>query len=180
MNMFNWFANRKKTINSLIGMIRLQLFLSWQLTDSNDPFRASHQWTELTRKNREILWTRVHLMLRSYWSRIFGLIIVTENHILVKLLVVCKLNLPKPCKSSKFVNIAISIWAGFRPQEYWTRGSRKTFTRTDIARHINVVICCFFCVQNHVLDGCQQQLKNDCIYYVQVSTTVICIMFFVL
>ncbi len=48
----------QKTNNSLIRMIRLQLFLSWQLTDSNDPFRASHQWNELTRKNREISWAR--------------------------------------------------------------------------------------------------------------------------
>ncbi len=31
-------------------MIRLQLFSSRKLTDSNDPFRASLQWTELTSK----------------------------------------------------------------------------------------------------------------------------------
>ncbi len=40
----------QQTIHSQIGMIRLQLFSSRKLTDSNDPFRASHQWTELTSK----------------------------------------------------------------------------------------------------------------------------------
>ncbi len=45
-------------IHSRIGMIRLQLFSSRQFTDSKEPFRASLQWTELTRKNREISWTR--------------------------------------------------------------------------------------------------------------------------
>ncbi len=40
------------------AMIRLQLFSS-RVTDSNDPFRASLlQWTELSSKNREILWVR--------------------------------------------------------------------------------------------------------------------------
>ncbi len=38
----------QQTIHSRIGIIRLQLFSSRQLTDSNDPFRASLQWTELT------------------------------------------------------------------------------------------------------------------------------------
>ncbi len=39
-----------QTIHLLIEMIRLQLFSSRKLTDSNDPFRASLlQWTELTR-----------------------------------------------------------------------------------------------------------------------------------
>ncbi len=40
----------QQTIHSRIGMIRLQLFLSRKLTDSNEPFRASLQWTELTTK----------------------------------------------------------------------------------------------------------------------------------
>ncbi len=40
----------QQTIHSRIGMIRLQLFSSRKLTDSNDPFRASLQWTELTSK----------------------------------------------------------------------------------------------------------------------------------
>ncbi len=43
----------QQTIHSRIGMIRLQLFSSRKLTDSNDPFRASLQWTKLTRKNRK-------------------------------------------------------------------------------------------------------------------------------
>ncbi len=38
----------QQTIHSQIGMIRLQLCSSRKLTDSNDPFRASLQWTELT------------------------------------------------------------------------------------------------------------------------------------
>ncbi len=38
----------QQTIHSQIGMIRLQLFSSRKLTDSNDPFRASLQWNELT------------------------------------------------------------------------------------------------------------------------------------
>ncbi len=42
------------------------------------------------------------------------------------------------------VNIAISIWAGLRPREYWTRGSRRTFARTDVARHIRVVMLLLF------------------------------------
>ncbi len=33
-------------IHSRIGMIRKQLFSSLQLTDSNDPFRASLRWTK--------------------------------------------------------------------------------------------------------------------------------------
>ncbi len=39
-----------QTIHSRIAMIWLQLFSSRKLTDSNDPFRASLQWTELTSK----------------------------------------------------------------------------------------------------------------------------------
>ncbi len=76
----------QQTIHSRIGMIRLQLFSSQQLTDSNDPFRASLQWTELTSEEPGDLvsarW-RAQLMLRkvSYKCRILGLIIVTENNI---------------------------------------------------------------------------------------------------
>ncbi len=41
----------QQTIHSQIALIRLQLFSSRKLTDSNDPFRASLlQWTELTSK----------------------------------------------------------------------------------------------------------------------------------
>ncbi len=40
----------QQTIHSRIGMIRLQLFSSRKLTDSNESFRASLQWTELTSK----------------------------------------------------------------------------------------------------------------------------------
>ncbi len=41
----------QQTIHLQIAMIRLQLFSSRKLTDSNDPFRASLlQWTELTSK----------------------------------------------------------------------------------------------------------------------------------
>ncbi len=72
-----------QTIHSRIAMIRLQLFSSRKLTDSNDPFRASLlQWTELTSKEPGDL-VSVQLMLQkvtnSCW--ILGLIIVTENHI---------------------------------------------------------------------------------------------------
>ncbi len=48
----------QQMINSWIGMIWLHLFSSRQLTDSNDPFRASIKWTELSSKNQEILWAR--------------------------------------------------------------------------------------------------------------------------
>ncbi len=41
--------------------------------------------------------------------------------------------------------IAISIWARFRPWEYWTRGSRRTFARTDMEQHIRVVTLLLFC-----------------------------------
>ncbi len=41
-----------QTIHSRIGLIRLQLFLSQQITDSNDPFRASLQWTVFTNLTR--------------------------------------------------------------------------------------------------------------------------------
>ncbi len=40
----------QQTIHSRIGMIRLQLFSSRKLTDSNELFRARLQWTELTSK----------------------------------------------------------------------------------------------------------------------------------
>ncbi len=41
----------QQTIHIKIAMIRLQLFSSRKLTDSNDPFRAVFlQWTELTSK----------------------------------------------------------------------------------------------------------------------------------
>ncbi len=41
----------QQTILSRMAMIRLQLFSSRKLTDSNDPFRASLlQWTEHTSK----------------------------------------------------------------------------------------------------------------------------------
>ncbi len=68
----------QQTIHSRIGMIRLQLFLSRKLTDSNEPFRASLQWTELTDSNEpfraSLQWTeltskepgaRAQLMLRK-------------------------------------------------------------------------------------------------------------------
>ncbi len=74
----------QQSIHSRIGMIRLQLFSSRQITDSNDPFRASFQWTELTSKEPgDLVIERVQLMLRkvSCSCRILGLIIVTENHI---------------------------------------------------------------------------------------------------
>ncbi len=32
----------------------------------------------------------------------------------------------------------------FRPREYWSRGLRRTFARTDIARHIKVVMLLLF------------------------------------
>ncbi len=41
----------QQMIHSQIEMIRSQLFWSRQLTDSNEPFRAS-QWTELIRTGR--------------------------------------------------------------------------------------------------------------------------------
>ncbi len=41
----------------------------------------------------------------------------------------------------------------FRPREYWTRGSCRTFACTDIARHIKVVMLLFFLGINQVLDG---------------------------
>ncbi len=56
---------------------------------------------------------------------------------------------PAPCQNSKYVNIAI-----IQTREYWTRGSRRTFARTDIARHFKVVmfLLLFFFWLNHVLD----------------------------
>ncbi len=42
-----------------------------------------------------------------------------------------------------------------RPREYWTRGSCRTFGRTDIARHIKVVTLLLLLLLfwlNHVLD----------------------------
>ncbi len=56
----------QQTIHSRTAMIRLQLFSSQKLTDSNDPFRASLlQWTELTSKNQEILWARATDAVKS-------------------------------------------------------------------------------------------------------------------
>ncbi len=56
----------QQTIHSRIAMIRLQLFSSRKLTDSNDPFRASLlQWTKLTSKEREILWARATDAVKS-------------------------------------------------------------------------------------------------------------------
>ncbi len=62
----------QQKINSRIWMIRLQLFSS-RVTDSNEPFRASLQWTELTRKKREISWCCESKLLMSnfrinYWN----------------------------------------------------------------------------------------------------------------
>ncbi len=52
----------QQTIHSRIAMIRLQLFSSQQLTDSNDLFRASlPQWTELISKEPE------DLVSARYW-----------------------------------------------------------------------------------------------------------------
>ncbi len=57
----------QQTILSRTAMIRLQLFSSRKLTDSNDPFRASLlQWTELTSKEPEILWARATDAVKSY------------------------------------------------------------------------------------------------------------------
>ncbi len=62
MNLFNRFANRNKRFIHEIAMIRLQLFSSRKLTDSNDPFRASLlQWTELASKEPE------DLVSARYW-----------------------------------------------------------------------------------------------------------------
>ncbi len=58
----------QQMIHPRIGMIRLQLFSNRQITDSNDPFRASLRWTELTRKNRELLMLGTH-------QKIIGLIL---------------------------------------------------------------------------------------------------------
>ncbi len=52
----------QQTIHLRIGMIRLQLFSSRKLTDSNELFRASLQWTELTSKEPG---ARAQLMLRK-------------------------------------------------------------------------------------------------------------------
>ncbi len=73
----------QQTIHSRITMIRLQLFSSRKLTDSNDPFRASLlQWTESRVKNREILWARATDAVKStLLMSNFRLIIVTENNI---------------------------------------------------------------------------------------------------
>ncbi len=62
----------QQKIHSRIWMIRLQLFSS-RVTDSNEPFRTSLQWTELTRKKREISWCCESKLLMSnfrinYWN----------------------------------------------------------------------------------------------------------------
>ncbi len=55
----------QQTIHSRIGMIRLQLFSSRKLTDSNEPFRASLQWTELTSKEPDLVSVSAQLMLQK-------------------------------------------------------------------------------------------------------------------
>ncbi len=40
----------------------------------------------------------------------------------------------------------------FRSRDYWTRGSRRTFAFTDIARHIKTTLLLLFFWLNHVLD----------------------------
>ncbi len=58
----------QQTIHSRIGMIRLQLFSSRKLTDSNDPFRASELNSQV--KNREILWARVRVATDAAKSKL--------------------------------------------------------------------------------------------------------------
>ncbi len=48
MNLFNRFENRTKRFIHVLEWSDLQLFSSQQFADSNDPFRASLRWTELT------------------------------------------------------------------------------------------------------------------------------------
>ncbi len=64
--------------------------------------------------------------------------------------------LPRPLPKQQAISIHIDILylCQFRPREYWTRGSRRTFARTDIARHIRVVTLLLFFGGglNHVLD----------------------------
>ncbi len=55
----------QQTIHSRIRMIRLQLFSSRKLTDSNEPFRASLQWTELTSKEPDLVSVSAQLMLQK-------------------------------------------------------------------------------------------------------------------
>ncbi len=50
MNLLNRFANRNKRFIHELEWSDLQLFSSRKLTDSNEPFRASLHWTELTSK----------------------------------------------------------------------------------------------------------------------------------
>ncbi len=49
---------------------------------------------------------------------------------------------PAPCQN-KTASSSILPYQ-FRPREYWTRGLCRTFARTDIARHIKVVILLFY------------------------------------
>ncbi len=55
MKQLNRFANRNQRF---IHKLEWSDCSCSRVTDSIDPFRASLQWTELTSKNREILWTR--------------------------------------------------------------------------------------------------------------------------
>ncbi len=48
MNLFNRFENRTKRFIHVLEWSDLQLFSSQQFADSNDPFRASLRWIELT------------------------------------------------------------------------------------------------------------------------------------
>ncbi len=50
MNKLILFNEPVKSVRKSQKTIRLHLFSSRKLTDSNDPFRASLQWTELTSK----------------------------------------------------------------------------------------------------------------------------------
>ncbi len=61
----------QQTIHSRIAMIRLQLFLSRKLTDSNDPFRASLlQWTELTSKEPRDLVSACYWCCEKYVTNV--------------------------------------------------------------------------------------------------------------
>ncbi len=71
--------------------------------------------------------------------------------------------LPRPLPKQQVpsaVNIAISVWAGFRPREYWTRESRRTFARTDIARHIRVVTLLVFFVAKSQFVAAYMQIHS--------------------
>ncbi len=54
MNMLNWFANRTKRLIHELDWSDCSCFSSRLLTDSNDLFSVSLQWTEF------ILWVRTH------------------------------------------------------------------------------------------------------------------------